>query len=148
LGFDKLFPIFVNVKNVLFLFGFIQYLFHVNISLFSSNKKSDSMICLKINQCVSMWTDILENEHDVISFVNVKFFIIIEISFSFLFHLDFLLKFFCIKRLSDLDSIIPIHIKQVLLFHDVLNIRILVLLLGKFVRLIILFVRSQRYLGL
>jgi len=148
LGLDKLFPIFVNVKNVLFLFDFIQYFSHISISLFSSNKKSDSVICLKINQSVSMWTDILENEHNVISFVNVKFFIIIEILFFLLFHLNFLLKLFCIKRLPDLDSIIPIHIKQVFLFHDVLNIRILVLLLGKFVWLIILFVRSQRYLGL
>jgi len=110
LWLDKLFPVFVEVKYIFLLLYIIKYFFHVNIGFFRSNKESDSMICFEVDQSISIRTDIFENEHVIVSFIDVKSFIVIEISLFLLFHLDLFLQFCCIEWFSDFNSIIPIYI--------------------------------------
>ena len=111
LWLDKLFPVFVKVKNVLLLFYIVKNFFHVNICLLCSNKKGNSMICFDVDQGIGICTNIFENEHVIVSFIDVKSFIVIEISLFLLFHLDLFLQFCCIEWFSNFNSIVPIYIQ-------------------------------------
>ena len=55
------------------------------------------MICFEVDQGIGIWTNIFENEHVIVSFIDVKSFIVIEISLFLLFHLDLFLQFCCIE---------------------------------------------------
>jgi hypothetical protein len=72
------------------------------------------MIGLELDQGISVGTDVLENEHDIVPFVDIELLIGVKVALFFLFQLSFFNQLPCINRLSDLNSIIPVNIQQIL----------------------------------
>lgn len=60
------------------------------VSFFADDKEGDSMIGLDGEEGVDVGSDILEDEHDVVSMIQVNFFIVLHGLCNFLFLFVFL----------------------------------------------------------